>query len=122
MAREDSGFRVHYVLNNPPEGWTGGVGFVTPDMIKVRNSRIHATCCDNQLTNVLTATLPRSCIRHEDAHLRTSPYGRCHEEGCRGPWLREGQTCQQASGPGLLLLSNLIGLHLSRAHQLERLW
>ncbi|KAI4743843.1 ferredoxin reductase-like protein [Aureobasidium sp. EXF-12298] len=34
MAREDSGFRVHYVLNNPPEGWTGGVGFVTPDMIK----------------------------------------------------------------------------------------
>lgn len=28
-------FRVHYVLNNPPEGWTGGVGFVTADMIKV---------------------------------------------------------------------------------------
>ncbi|KAF4306081.1 putative NADH-cytochrome b5 reductase protein [Botryosphaeria dothidea] len=24
----------HYVLNNPPEGWTGGVGFVTADMIK----------------------------------------------------------------------------------------
>lgn len=37
LAREDSGFRVHYVLNNPPEGWTGGVGFVTADMIKVRN-------------------------------------------------------------------------------------
>ena len=35
LAREDSGFRVHYVLNNPPAGWTGGVGFVTPDMIKV---------------------------------------------------------------------------------------
>ncbi|THY22982.1 ferredoxin reductase-like protein [Aureobasidium pullulans] len=34
MAREDSGFRVHYVLNNPPSGWTGGVGFVTPEMIK----------------------------------------------------------------------------------------
>ncbi|GAM82125.1 hypothetical protein ANO11243_001040 [Dothideomycetidae sp. 11243] len=34
LAREDSGFRVHYVLNNPPAGWTGGVGFVTPDMIK----------------------------------------------------------------------------------------
>lgn len=28
-------FRVHYVLNNPPENWTGGVGFVTADMIKV---------------------------------------------------------------------------------------
>jgi len=36
LTREDSGFRVHYVLNNPPEGWTGGVGFVTADMIKER--------------------------------------------------------------------------------------
>lgn len=36
LAREDSKFRVHYVLNNPPEKWDGGVGFVTPDMIKVR--------------------------------------------------------------------------------------
>ncbi|TKA78853.1 NADH-cytochrome b5 reductase 1 [Cryomyces minteri] len=34
LVKEDPGFRVHYVLNNPPEGWTGGVGFVTPDMIK----------------------------------------------------------------------------------------
>ncbi|TKX23627.1 NADH-cytochrome b5 reductase-1 [Elsinoe australis] len=34
LMREDKGFRVHYVLNNPPEGWKGGVGFVTPDMIK----------------------------------------------------------------------------------------
>lgn len=36
LAREDPKFRVHYVLNNPPEGWKGGVGFVTADMIKVR--------------------------------------------------------------------------------------
>jgi len=34
LAAKDSKFRVHYVLNNPPEGWTGGVGFVTQDMIK----------------------------------------------------------------------------------------
>lgn len=27
-------FRVYYVLNSPPEGWTQGVGFVTADMIK----------------------------------------------------------------------------------------
>ncbi|KFY86587.1 hypothetical protein V500_07518 [Pseudogymnoascus sp. VKM F-4518 (FW-2643)] len=33
LAAADKGFRVHYVLNNPPEGWTGGVGFVTPEMI-----------------------------------------------------------------------------------------
>ena len=37
LAKEDEGFNVYYVLNNPPEGWTGGVGFVTPDMIKVCN-------------------------------------------------------------------------------------
>lgn len=36
LAKEDPNFRVHYVLNNPPPGWTGGVGFVTTDMIKVR--------------------------------------------------------------------------------------
>lgn len=37
LTKEDDGFRVYYVLNNPPESWEGGVGFVTPDMIKVRN-------------------------------------------------------------------------------------
>lgn len=36
LAQEDKGFRVHYVLNNPPEKWDGGVGFVTPEMIQVR--------------------------------------------------------------------------------------
>lgn len=39
LAQEDDGFRVYYVLNNPPEGWNGGVGFVTADMIKVCFSR-----------------------------------------------------------------------------------
>ncbi|KAF9344824.1 NADH-cytochrome b5 reductase [Mortierella sp. AD094] len=27
-------FKIYYVLNTPPEGWTGGVGFVTAEMIK----------------------------------------------------------------------------------------
>lgn len=35
VAKNDPDFRVHYVLNNPPDGWDGGVGFVTADMIKV---------------------------------------------------------------------------------------
>ncbi|KAF3938270.1 Flavohemoprotein [Dactylella cylindrospora] len=35
LAEKHKGrFRVHYVLNVAPEGWTGGVGFVTADMIK----------------------------------------------------------------------------------------
>ncbi|KAJ4858883.1 oxidoreductase FAD-binding domain-containing protein [Trichoderma breve] len=33
LAKEDSNIRIHYVLDKPPEGWTGGVGFVTADMI-----------------------------------------------------------------------------------------
>ncbi|KAJ5908795.1 NADH-cytochrome b5 reductase 1 [Penicillium taxi] len=36
LAKEDEDFNVYYVLNNPPAGWTGGVGFVTPDMMKER--------------------------------------------------------------------------------------
>jgi len=36
LAEEDEGFRVYYVLNNPPEKWDGGVGFVTADMIKAK--------------------------------------------------------------------------------------
>lgn len=36
LAAEDPDFNIYYVLNNPPQGWTGGVGFVTPEMIKVR--------------------------------------------------------------------------------------
>lgn len=27
-------FRVYYVLNNPPEGWTGGVGFVSKAQVE----------------------------------------------------------------------------------------
>ncbi|GAB5585826.1 NADH-cytochrome b5 reductase [Umbelopsis nana] len=34
LAAKHSNFNVYYVLNNAPDNWTGGVGFVTPDMIK----------------------------------------------------------------------------------------
>lgn len=33
LARAHANFRVRYVLNNPPSGWTGEVGFVTKEMI-----------------------------------------------------------------------------------------
>ncbi|KAL6869507.1 NADH-cytochrome b5 reductase [Amphichorda felina] len=33
LVKDDAGIRVHYVLDKPPEGWTGGVGYVTAEMI-----------------------------------------------------------------------------------------
>lgn len=42
LANEDANIRVHYVLDNPPENWTGGVGYVTGDMITVSHS-LHPT-------------------------------------------------------------------------------
>ena len=33
-ARHPDQFSVNYVLNNPPDGWDGGVGFVSADMIQ----------------------------------------------------------------------------------------
>ncbi|ORY91105.1 hypothetical protein BCR43DRAFT_498512 [Syncephalastrum racemosum] len=34
LAAKHSNFNVYYVLNEAPAGWTGGVGFVTADMIR----------------------------------------------------------------------------------------
>lgn len=34
LAKDHENFNVYYVLNNPPEGWTGGTGYVTDQMIK----------------------------------------------------------------------------------------
>lgn len=42
LDKEDENFNVYYVLNNPPENWAGGVGFVTADIIKVCLPQIHA--------------------------------------------------------------------------------
>ena len=46
LVKEDDKFSLYYVLNNPPEKWDGGVGFVTADMIKVSLSR-KTRCGDN---------------------------------------------------------------------------
>ncbi|EEH42284.2 NADH-cytochrome b5 reductase 1 [Paracoccidioides brasiliensis Pb18] len=55
IAKEDDGFRIYYVLNNPPAGWEGGVGFVTPDMIKASFGffRTHSPAL-SRLTNFLS--------------------------------------------------------------------
>jgi len=34
LASKYNNFKVYYVLNVPPEGWTGGVGFVSQEMIE----------------------------------------------------------------------------------------
>jgi len=34
LATIHKNFQIRYVLNNPPEGWTGGVGFISKDMIE----------------------------------------------------------------------------------------
>ena len=55
LAAEDPGFRVHYVLNNPPEKWNGGVGFVTADLIKVwLHASKHAVPAPELLTSSQT--------------------------------------------------------------------
>lgn len=36
LANRHECFSVYYVLNNPPEGWTGGVGFVSEAMLLER--------------------------------------------------------------------------------------
>ncbi|KAI9716383.1 MAG: NADH-cytochrome b5 reductase [Chrysothrix sp. TS-e1954] len=49
LAREDDGFQVYYVLNNPPAGWTGGTGFVTPDMIKDSQAKFPSPAKDTKV-------------------------------------------------------------------------
>ena len=58
LAAEDTGFRVHYVLNNPPEKWDGGVGFVSADMIKVWAGLPQKHMCTNKNTYRL------NCLHH----------------------------------------------------------
>jgi hypothetical protein len=102
LVAGDSGFRVHYVLNNPPKGWKGGVGFVTTDMIKVSlslgNSRVGA--------NREIGQIPDPGKGRQGPHLRPAAHGQRHEEGDRVPRFSESEAGQQARGPGLLLLGN----------------
>lgn len=80
LAKEDDGFMVHYVLNNPPEKWDGGIGFCTPEMIKVIHNLI--------LSHFVALTDPTGEIaspgeRYQGPALRSSSDGQCHEESHR---------------------------------------
>ena len=61
LTQEDKGIRVHYVLDNPPEGWTGGVGYVTADMISVRPTATLYTK-SNQKDLFTTNTIPQKWL------------------------------------------------------------
>lgn len=102
LAKEDEGFRVHYVLNNPPEKWDGGVGFCTPEMIKVTR---HVDSVRLALTSFPGETA-RPCARHQGFDLRAAPNGQRDEEGLRIPRVRETKACEQAPGPSFLFLGN----------------
>ena len=70
-----SRFRVFYVLNNPPTGWTGGVGFVSKEQIATHLPASH----DNiKILLCGTHTCTQSSTPYE--HLcRASPNDVCHE-------------------------------------------
>lgn len=82
---KEEGFNVYYVLNNPPEGWTGGVGFVTADMIKV--CFIEDMLIVRMLISFFEGTSPSSSQGRQDPHLWTSTHGLCRQEGYRVSWL-----------------------------------
>ena len=84
LAIEDEGFRVHYVLNNPPEKWDGGVGFVTADMIKVGRSYPLAKYLMLIVRHV-TGETPCAGRRYQDLDLWPAAHGQRHEEGHRIP-------------------------------------
>jgi len=88
LTKEDSGIRVHHVLNNPPEGWTGGVGFVTADMMKVRGLLLFVSVI---ILILLTGQLSLTSKGYQGAHLRPPTHGECHEESDRITGLRKGE-------------------------------
>ena len=93
LAKEDESFRVHYVLNNPPGKWDGGVGFVTADIIKV---------CDSPFSHLTELILflgqpTSSGERHQGVDLRTPPHGQRYEESDRIAGVRKGKSAQQTT-------------------------
>jgi cytochrome-b5 reductase len=70
-----SRFRVSYVLNNPPTGWTGGVGFVSKEQIAVHLPASH----DNiKILLCGTYTYTQGSVPYEGL-CRPSPDDDCHE-------------------------------------------
>lgn len=80
LAAKDKKFRVHYVLNNPPQNWNGGVGFVTSDIIKVCSVKTEKRMIQIR-TDHLIGQASGACKRYKDSHLRSSADGQRNEKG-----------------------------------------
>ncbi len=110
VSSEDPGIRVYYVLDRPDEEWTGGVGFVTADMLKVGFSP-----CWMSSPAPLTPSpemAPSACLRRQAPALRPAADGLWPEEGRRVARLREGTARQQACRPGLCFLTSYSYKHI----------
>lgn len=105
LVKQDDKLKLYYVLNNPPEGWQGGVGFVTADMIKVE--LCFPICSSSRLANADLGTTSTACKGREDPHLWTAAYGQRGQEGYRVAGLRQGEAGEQVGRSGLCLLSGL---------------
>jgi NAD(P)H-flavin reductase len=123
LAQEDKAFRVHYVLDKPPQGWTGGQGYVNADMITVSVppsfcralshspfpytyslSRPLPSALEHRKLNIPAEMAPQAGPRRQALALRASAYDQRTEEDGGHPGLREGAGRQQAARPGLRLL------------------
>ena len=82
LAAKDKKFRVHYVLNNPPQNWNGGVGFVTTDIIKVCFLKTEKEIIQTR-ADQLKGQLPGTCKRYKNSHLRASTDGQRNEKSHR---------------------------------------
>lgn len=77
-------FKILYVLNNPPSGWNGGVGFVSKDHIKENIPNPNSS--DSKLLlcgNILTPFCSFSFFSF--LFCRSSSYDYCHEVSSLSP-------------------------------------
>ena len=99
LAKEDEGFRVFYVLNNPPDRWNGGVGFVTPELIKVRPMNI---AHEASLTFLVASSSAKQ--RYEAIDVWSTTNDQRNEKSDRIPRIYKATPCQQAGRSSLLFL------------------
>jgi cytochrome-b5 reductase len=74
--KDPTRFEVFYVLNNPPTGWIGGVGFVTKEQIAT-----HLPASHDNIKILLCGTwdvMHRLQLVH-DSLCRSSPHDDCNE-------------------------------------------